>query len=208
MSKQPGAEEFAREIFRVRALSFGDFTLSSGRRSGFYLDLRLIPSHPEVYTIGLDAYRGMAERIGLDEFDAVAGLATAGIAFSAPLAATLRKPMVYVRSESKSHGLKRFVEGDLRPGSRVVLVDDVATTGGSLASAALSIRTGGHVVAHAIVLVDRLEGAMQRLSEVGVELASFTDVKEIASQLRKAGLIGGPQAGSMSQLEVRGVGRS
>ncbi len=187
MSSGPSATQLADELFKIGALKLGDFLLSSGKRSKYYLDLRLIPSHPEVYRLALECYGGMAREVGLDNFDSVGGVATAGITISSPLAISLGKPMLYVRREGKDHGTRRLVEGDVAPGSRVLLVDDLATTGGSLAEAVTTLREGGLVVTDALVLVDRLEGAGARLSEFGVKLRSFVTFEDLAAAMQEHG---------------------
>ncbi len=175
----------AHALFNIGALRFGKFTLSSGNLSSYYLDLRVIPSYPEVYSLAVDAYVSLMEGIGDNNFDVVAGVATAGVAISSPLAYVLKKPMVYVRKEEKGHGLGRQVEGAVRPGSRVVVIDDLVTTGGSVISAVAALRKSGCVVNHAAVLVDRQEGGKGSLEAEGVKLSSFANVSELVEILRE-----------------------
>ncbi len=179
--------ELVEGLLGIGALRLGEFTLSSGSKSGYYLDLRLVPSHPEIYRLALDAYRQMADGVGADRFDAVAGVATSGLLMSSPLAVFLRKPMIYVRRDDKGHGTRRLIEGDVPAGTRVLLVDDLATSGESLAEAVTKLRTFGHTVTDALVLVDRLEGASSRLKSLGVNLTSFVTIEDIAPSLKKSG---------------------
>jgi len=178
-----GRTAVTRALFRIGALRFGKFRLASGKTSSYYLDLRLLPSDVEAYTLSIEAYLSIARKIGEKEFDVVAGVATAGVTISSPLAYLMKKPMVYVRSEEKGHGLQKRVEGAILPRSRVLLIDDLATTGGSLVSAVEALRGQGSVVKEAAVLVDRLEGGRAALSAVGVRLWSFVDVRELVSTL-------------------------
>ncbi len=178
-----GRAALAEALFRTGALRFGKFTLSSGKQSSYYLDLRVIPSYPEVYALAIEAYREVADRIGEKAFDVVAGVATAGVTISSPLAFLLKKPMVYVRSEEKGHGLGRQVEGASRPGWRALVVDDLVTTGGSIISAAEALRKGGCVVKEAAVLVDRLEGGKLNLAAAGVRLNACANVNELVEAL-------------------------
>lgn len=182
----PDVGKLARALFEVGAVRFGRFTLSSGKASSYYLDLRMIPSFPEVYGAVVGAYGSMVDRLGAKNYDVVAGVATAGVTISSPLAFLLKKPMVYVRREEKGHGLGRQVEGALQPGWRAVVVDDLVTTGGSLISAAEGLRRSGCVVHDAVVLVDRLEGGGKNLGAVGITLHSYVSVKELVDVLFEA----------------------
>lgn len=178
-----GRVALARALFRIGALRFGKFTLASGKSSSYYLDLRVVPSDPEAYRLAIAAYSAVAKHIGEDNFDVVAGVATAGVTVSSPLAYLLRKPMVYVRSEEKRHGLEKRVEGAVRPGWRALVIDDLVTTGGSVVSAVEALRKSGCIVKDALVLVDRLEGGKANLAAAGVRLSSFTDVKDLVETL-------------------------
>ncbi len=178
-----GRAALAEALFRIGALRFGRFTLASGKPSPYYLDLRVLPSDPEAYWIAIKAYQAAAQEIGVVNFDAIAGVATAGVTVSSPLAYLLKKPMLYVRKEEKGHGLGRQVEGAARPGWRALVVDDLATTGGSILSAVEALRKVGCTVKDALVLVDRQEGGKARLAASGVRLSSFVDVAELAETL-------------------------
>ena len=178
-----GRVALAQALFRIGALRFGKFTLASGKTSSYYVDLRVVPSDPEAYGLAVAAYLAEAKRIGDANFDVVAGVATAGVTISSPVAYVLRKPMVYVRSEEKGHGLGKLVEGAVRPGWRALVVDDLVTTGGSIISAVEALRKAGCVVQEAVVLVDRLEGGKENLARAGVKLGAFADVRELVETL-------------------------
>ena len=184
MSKPVGGRAaLAEALFRIGALRFGKFTLASGRTSLYYLDLRVVPSDPQAYKLEIAAYEAVAKERGENNFDVIAGVATAGVTISSPLAYQLGKPMVYVRREEKGHGLDKLVEGAVRPGWRALVVDDLVTTGGSMVSAVEALRKAGCVVKDSVVLVDRLEGGKAKLAAAGVKLNSFTDVRDLVDTL-------------------------
>lgn len=180
-----GRVALAEALFRIGAIRFGRFTLASGRSSSYYVDLRVVPSDPVAYQLAVAAYLAVVKDLGEGSFDAVAGVATAGVTISSPLAYLLKKPMVYVRKEEKGHGLGKQVEGMARPGWRALVVDDLATTGGSIVSAVEALRNAGCTVSDALVLVDRLEGGKTNLAKVGVKLRSFADIRELVETLHQ-----------------------
>ena len=184
-----GRIALAEALFRAGAIRFGRFTLASGKTSSYYVDLRVVPSDPQAYELAVAAYRALAEEVGERNFEAVAGVATAGVTLSSPLAYLLKKPMVYVRSEEKGHGLGKMVEGAVRPRWRALVVDDLATTGGSMLAAVEALRGAGCVVNDAIVLVDRLEGGKANLAASRVKLRAFADISDLVKMLFDQGKV-------------------
>ena len=190
MERTELVEEACKLLARIGAVKFGVFKLTSGKTSPYYIDLRLVPSFPDAFKFIRDIYVNMLkEELGLDAFDRIAGVPTSGIPFAAVVAFSLEKPFLYVRKEVKKHGRERRVEGVLRPGDRVVLLDDLITTGKTLSDAARAIRLEGGVVEHAFVLIDREEGGREALSEAGVKLHAFMTVREMAKTLFEMGVI-------------------
>ena len=177
-------------LLRTGAIKFGTFTLASGKLSPYYIDLRLLPSYPEAFRKILGFYVALAKTdIGLKNFDRIAGIPTAGIPFSAVLAFNLEKPFLYVRKEIKTHGRERRVEGLLMPGDRILLVDDLITTGTSLLGAADAVTAEGAVVKNVLVLIDREEGGKQALSKLGIKLHYLLKISEAAKTLYEVGAI-------------------
>ena len=178
-----GRIALAEALFRIGALRFGRVKLASGKSRSYYGALRVVPSDPEAYRLAVAAYLAVVGALVPESFDVIAGVATAGVTISSPVAYLLKKPMVYVRKEEKGHGLGKQVEGMVRPGWRALVVDDLATTGGSIVSAVDALRGVGCVVKDALVLVDRLEGGKANLAKTGVKLSSFVDIRELVETL-------------------------
>jgi orotate phosphoribosyltransferase len=199
------AEDIVKRLFKLNAILFGEFTLTSGLKSPYYIDLRVIPSYPDDFIRVCDAYYEiLANEVG--SFDRVAGVPTAGIPFATMLAYRFRKPLIYVRKEvERGHGRGRIVEGVLNVNDRVVIIDDVATTGESLMLTAQSIISMGGRVEDAVVLVDREQGAEAKLMKMGIKLHSLIKISDVARILLDHGLISGELYNKILSY-VRGVG--
>ena len=182
--------ELCRILMKTGATKFGLFKLSSGKLSPYYIDLRMVPGDPKGLRTVIQIYERMAKSsIGVGSFDRIAGVPTAGVPYASILAYQITKPFLYVRGELKPHGGERRVEGQLFPGDRVVLVDDLITTGKNTLQAAEAIRAEGGQVQHVLVLIDRQEGGQAALAQAGLKLCAFTTVSKIASRLRESGVI-------------------
>jgi orotate phosphoribosyltransferase len=182
--------EFCRVLVKTGATRFGLFKLSSGKLSPYYIDLRMIPGDPKGLRTVIEIYETMTKaKIGVGSFDRIAGVSTAGVPYASILAYQLTKPFLYLRKEAKAHGGERRVEGQLLPGERVLLVDDLTTTGKNTLEAAEAIRAEGGQVEHAIVLIDRQEGGTSALAHARIKLCAFTTVTRIARRLHDSGVI-------------------
>ena len=148
-------------------IRFGEFTLTSGRRSTIYVDLRPLPSFPDEFRLIAGE---LARRIGRR---AICGIAVGGLPLATAVAIEAGVPLIYVRKERKEHGTARLLEGVVEEGREYVVVDDVATTGGSLERAIGEVRARGGEVREAWVVVDRVQGARERLESIGVALRSL-----------------------------------
>ncbi|ADV64873.1 orotate phosphoribosyltransferase [Desulfurococcus mucosus] len=173
------------ELYRKGMVKIGSFKLSSGVESPFYIDLRRLYMHPELAkAITLELIRV----VGLSDVDAVVGVATAGIPLAAYVSCLTGKPMAYVRSERKNHGTNSLIEGDVS-GLRVLVVDDVSTTGSSILRAIEAVREAGGTPMKAGVIVDREQGARGALARHGVELYWLTTARRIFQDIYMHGLI-------------------
>lgn len=182
--------EIAKILHKIDALKFGVFKLTSGRASPYYIDLRVVPSFPDAFRKICDFYaEQITNQIGLKNFDRVAGVPLAGIPFASQIAYNLGKPFLYVRKGVRLHGRKRRVEGILISGDRVLLIDDLVTTGLTLNRAAKAVRAEGGVVREAVALLDREEGGKEKLEKNGTNLHALLKMSEVAITLFEIGAI-------------------
>jgi orotate phosphoribosyltransferase len=190
MSLEKEKAELCRVLNKIGAIKFGTFKLTSGRTSPYYIDLRIVPSFPDAFQRVCDVYVKLIEKeLGKEGFDRIAGIPTAGIPFASLIAYQLGKPFLYIRQRARLRGRGRRIEGIIMPGDRVLLVDDLITTGRSLRKAAKAIRAEGGIVNHALVLLDREEGGKQKLVEDNIRLHYLLTASEAAKKLYEAGAI-------------------
>lgn len=160
--------ERLRTLLREHSLMFGDFTLASGKKSRYYFDSKKTTLRAEGAWLAAREVLRVIRRNGI-EADAIGGLTLGADPIVCPVAALSHaegKPLraFIVRKETKGHGTGRKIEGDLEPGSRVVIVDDVVTTAGSTLKAIEAATDAGHTVVAVLCLVDREEGGTERLA--------------------------------------------
>lgn len=183
-------DEMANILLKIDALKFGVFKLSTGKASPYYIDLRVIPSFPDVFREICDFYtQTITNEIRLKNFKRIAGIPIAGIPFASQIAYNLKKPFLYMRKGVRFSGRERRVEGILASGDKVLLIDDLLTTGSTLKKAADAVRAEGGVVTDAIVFLDREEGGMKLLEKNGIKLHSLLRISEIANILYEIGAI-------------------
>jgi orotate phosphoribosyltransferase len=186
--------ELARELYKGGVVRFGDFVLQSGLKSPIYLDMRLVPSDPKLFKRFIEL--ALEELKELD-VRCVIGVATGGLVWSSVIAYQKGFPHLYVRSEEKQHGTSNLIEGEVKLGQKAVVVDDVATTGSSIVRAVEICRSKGVIIQHALVLVDREQGAALKLRQIGVTLHKCLTLTQILSDLA--------QSNTVDQEQVRGV---
>jgi len=176
----------AEGLIKAGGLQFGTFTLPSGKESSYYVNLKGIFSYPGLYRLAVDSMTRLLSS-KTSRADAICGIPMNGLALAAPLAISQKKPLVYTVTSGRTGG--RVVNGELRPGWDVVLVDDISTSGKTILSSARSIEEEGGEVKTAFVLIDRLEGAREKLAKEGIALQCLTDVLELADTLFSMELI-------------------
>lgn len=181
--------EMALFLLKSDSLKFGLYTLASGKQSPYYIDLRILQSFPRYFRLTIIALRDLiSKEIGSD-FDSLGSIPTSGLIFASALGYEMLKPLIYVRKESKMYGRRKMVEGYLRPGEKVLLVDDVATTGTSLSNTIKVIRENGAIVKDAVAIISRLEGAEENLQKMGVRLISIATINDLINALHDKGLL-------------------
>lgn len=153
--KNPSSLQVAQALLAIDAVRFSPqqpITFKSGIISPIYVDNRCLPFHPEQWRIVIEGFQSLISQRQLD-FDVIAGVAVGGIPHSAALAYVLRKPSVFVRKEVKEHGKQQRVEGGGITDKRVLLIEDLVTTGGSSLSGISALREVGAVVTDCVMIV-------------------------------------------------------
>ena len=150
------AELVAKMLWEIKAVHFNaaqPYKLSSGMASPVYIDCRKLLSFPRIRSTVMDfAASTLLRDAGFEQFDCIAGGETAGIPFAALLADRLGLPMIYVRKQPKGHGRNAQIEGNMPEGSRVLVIEDLTTAGGSMFKFIDAVRAAGGIVDHGIAL--------------------------------------------------------
>lgn len=193
-------EEVAQALLRVGAVFFRPeepFTWASGILSPVYCDNRLILSDPAARTLVEQAIAQTVREVYPD-CEALFGTSTAGIAHAAIAAQLLGLPMGYVRSGAKDHGRQNQIEGRLAPGQRVVVIEDLISTAGSVLEVAAVLReAGAQVLGIVSIFTYGMEKGLKRLREANIENHSLTDFDAVADQAAAEGYI---QAADVARL--------
>jgi orotate phosphoribosyltransferase len=173
----PGEVDRARFVAALKAagaLQFGTFTLASGKTSSYYVDIKRAVTRP-------DLLRTIAEGIApyARDADRIAGVELGAVPIAAAVGLVSGKPFLMVRKASKEHGTKHDFEGELDRGDRVLFVEDVVTTGGTLRGAIERIRGHGATIEDCVCVVDREEGGKMLLAEIEVRLHALLTAKDL-----------------------------
>ncbi len=175
--------DVARALLEVGAAGFSPdrpITFKSGLVSPVYIDNRCLPFYPDQWHLVIEAFQMLIQARSI-EVDIIAGVAVGGVPHSAALAFAMRKPSVFVRKEAKAHGTQRLVEGGDVRSKRVLLVEDLVTTGSSSLEAVSRLREAGAAVEDVLAIVGYgFEEAERAFEAAGVRLVTLTDFDEIA----------------------------
>lgn len=154
----------------------GEFTLRSGRKSNYYIDKYRFATRPEVLR---EIGRLMGEHARELNVDRIAGAELGGVPLAAAASLAAEKPFVLIRNQKKEYGTAKQTEGDLQAGERVLLVEDVLTTGGQVLEAAATLVGAGATVVRIVAVIDRMEGARQNIEAAGYDMAALVTTGDL-----------------------------
>ncbi|AEF97166.1 orotate phosphoribosyltransferase [Methanotorris igneus] len=172
-------EELRRELIEllkeVGCIKFGEFILASGKKSNYYIDIKKATTNPKV----LKCIAKLIKEYIKNEDVKVAGVELGSVPIATAVSIETDKELLIIRKKPKDYGTKNKIEGELNKGDKVVVVEDVTTTGGSVIKAVNEIRENGGIVEKVFVVVDRLEGAKENLKNIGVELIPLVTIEDL-----------------------------
>jgi len=179
LKRNPGKmNELANALKECKAIKFGDFTLASGKKSKYYIDIKMASTNPQIL-----------KQIACQVFDIIKSspipaeyigcVALGGVPIAVAVSLETGLPLIIIRKEAKEYGTKGQIVGGFKPGMSVLMLEDVATTGGSVLKAIRLLRDEGLVIRQVIVVVDREEGAAQALRDNNVELIPLVRISEL-----------------------------
>src|SRR5574338_157752 len=172
----PRLSALADALLAAGCIKFGSFTLKSGLVSPIYIDLRQIISYPRLLEDVGAAYLPLLREL---TFDRIAGLPYAAIPIATAVSLQGSYPMIYPRKEVKTYGTKAEIEGEYHAGETVLVIDDLATTGGSKFEAIEKLTGVGLIVTDIVVLVDRQSGAKESLAQAGYSMHAVLTISQL-----------------------------
>ena len=173
-------------LLNAGCIKFGNFTLKSGLSSPIYIDLRRIISFPKLLAHIGEAYLPLLSNL---TFDRLAGLPYAAIPIATAVSLQGDYPMIYPRKEVKTYGTKAEIEGEFHAGETALVIDDLATTGGSKFEAIEKLTAVGLVVKDIVVLVDRQSGAKESLEQAGYSMHAVLTITQLLDYWEETGKV-------------------
>jgi len=186
MSADAAPPALIRRLFEIGAIRFGEFTLKSGIVSPFYIDLRVVISFPDVLEQIGALMAALVRRCGGDR---VGGIPYAGLPLAVAASLAGRVPLIYPRREEKGYGTRKRIEGQFKPGERVVLIDDIITDGASKLEAIAPLEEAGLVVRDLVILVDREQGGRELLASKGYALHAMLTISQCFDEWERTGAV-------------------
>jgi uridine monophosphate synthetase len=176
----------ANDLLSAGCIKFGNFRLKSGLQSPIYIDLRQIISHPRLLAEVAQSYLPILKNL---QFARIAGLPYAAIPIATAISLAANYPMIYPRKEVKTYGTKAEIEGEYLAGETVLVIDDLATTGGSKFEAIEKLTGVGLVVKDVVVLVDRESGAKESLAQAGYSMHAVLTISQLLDDWEETGKV-------------------
>ena len=157
----------------AQVVQYGDFTLSSGKKSNYYVNVKRASADPKILR---EMAREISRHVGNEK---LAGMALGAVPLIVAVALQTDRPYVIVRKDQKEHGMMEKIEGDVRPGEEYLVIEDVATTGASALRVVEALKAKGASVKKIVAVVDREEGAREMLEQSGLTMVSLFKAKEL-----------------------------
>jgi uridine monophosphate synthetase len=200
-SAAPGADhsswQLADALLEFGCIKFGDFTLKSGLQSPIYIDLRQLVGNPPLLAQVAAAYLPVLGRLA---FDRLGAIPYAAIPIATAISLQGGWPLLYPRKETKAYGTRAEVEGIYRPGERIVVIDDLTTTGGSKFEVIEKLTAAGLQVRDIVVLIDRQSGARQTLAQSGYNLHAIFTLTQMLDHWERTNRVPQDQITSVRQF--------
>ncbi len=194
----------AEILYKSRSLLFGDFKLSSGGRSPYYIDLGVLPSKPRYFKVLTSLMTYKLEEVGEPQY--IAGVPVRGLCIALAIAYEKGIPFIIVRERNKDHGTGKIIEGDIEEGASVAVIDDVATTGASISRTIDILEAHGLKVKYASAVIDREELASKVLEERGVPFYPLVKITQVVETMLMKGYISKGERGKiLNYLNLRKV---
>lgn len=166
------------KILSIGIIEHGTFTLKSGLQSNTYIDLRKLYSYPMIMT---DISHELSKLIDITDDYYIVGIPTGGVPYACHISTIINKPMLYVREEPKSHGKKQIIEGDIKFGKNIILIEDVISTGSSIVKFIDILESEGFHIVQILCIMNRNLGGVEKLTNDGYNIKSLFNVDQLTN---------------------------